>query len=68
MRRRVVKVQGAINDAVKEAGSALQSVLQESGNLITSRARALEAMVKSTDAEFSIFSLTPKYVVLVLKF
>jgi hypothetical protein len=60
VKRRVAKVQGAVNDAVKEAGSALQSVLQESGNLINSRARAFEAMVTATDAEYSIFSLTPK--------
>lgn len=60
VKRRVAKVQGAVNDVVKEAGSALQSVLQESGNLINSRARAFEAMVTATDAEYSIFSLTPK--------
>ena len=63
VKRRVAKVQGAVDDALKEAGSALQSVLRESGNLINSRARALEAMVKATDAEYSVFSLTPKYVI-----
>lgn len=60
VKRRLTKVQGAVNDAVKEAGSALQSVLQESGNSIKSRALALEAMVNATDADYSIFRLTPK--------
>lgn len=60
VKRRVTKVRGAINDAVKDAGTALQSVLQESGNLINSRMQALESIVKSTEGEYSIYCLTPK--------
>lgn len=60
VKRRVAKVHFAVSDAVKEAGAALQSVLHESGTLVNSRAQALEAMVKTTDAEYSIFSMAPK--------
>lgn len=59
-RKRILKAQNATNEALKEAGSALHSVLEKSGKLLNSRAQALAAIAEASDAEFSVFRLTPK--------